>query len=88
MSSDVPYTLTKAKKLGIRHARLPTKRTVGYVRLVSQNVTLLMYNEFQPVKLRLPQEKERQKYPYYTYCGTYLLQLLFDYKKLVTFVSD
>lgn len=30
-AGDVPYTLTKAKKLGIRHARLPTKRTVGYV---------------------------------------------------------
>jgi ribonuclease P protein 1 len=30
MANDVPYTLSKAKKQGIRHARLPIKRTVGY----------------------------------------------------------
>ena len=29
MSKGVPYTLTKAKKEGIRHARLPIKRTLG-----------------------------------------------------------
>jgi ribonuclease P protein 1 len=32
MSQDVPYTLREAKKRGIRHARLPIKRTLGSVK--------------------------------------------------------
>ena len=29
LNKDVPYTLSTAKKQGIRHARLPARRTVG-----------------------------------------------------------